>query len=143
VIGVAFAYGPRADRAHEVFVAAPISGLRLLLVRSVTVFVAAGLLAALGALSSPTTGWWRVAWVLPALATTTGALALGTALGVRRACGTVAVGWLAVVATVAQAVDDATAAFGVTGQVTSLVATTVAAFVLLARRRRLDRWDAR
>jgi hypothetical protein len=41
VIGVAFAYGPSADRSYEVQVAAPLSGLRLVLLRSLTVVVAA------------------------------------------------------------------------------------------------------
>ena len=45
VLGVAMAYGPHSDRAYEVTVATPLSGLRLILLRTITVVVAAAALS--------------------------------------------------------------------------------------------------
>ena len=111
VIGVALAYGPHADRAHEVAVAAPLSGLRLILLRTITVVAAAATVSLFTVLAAPTEGWLRLAWLLPSLATTATALALATHFGVRRATIGVAIGWLALVILVAQISDDATAPF--------------------------------
>ncbi|MDO8392099.1 MAG: zf-HC2 domain-containing protein [Actinomycetota bacterium] len=141
VVGVALAYGPSADRGHEVTVAAPMSGLRLLLLRTATVLVAAGGLSLLTVIAAPTKGWMRLAWLAPGLATTLLTLALATRLGVRRAAGAVAGAWLVLVIVVAQATDDATAPFRVVGQVGSLLVAAVAGAVMIAGRRRLDRWS--
>ncbi|MDO8364536.1 MAG: zf-HC2 domain-containing protein [Actinomycetota bacterium] len=141
VLGVAMAYGPQADRAHEVAVAAPMSGLRLALLRTVTVVVAAAVVGALTVLAAPTHGWLQIAWLLPSLATTMTALALGTRLGVRRAAIGVALGWLLLVIVVAQATDDATAPFRIAGQLGALAAVVGGGAMLAAGRRRLDRWS--
>lgn len=140
VVGVALAYGPHADRAHEVSVAAPMSGLRLILLRTVTVVAAAAAVSLFTVLAAPTGGWLRLAWLLPSLATTTTALALATHLGVRRATIGVAVGWLALVVVVAQVSDDATAPFRVQGQAVALAVAAGAAAVVAFSRNRLDRW---
>ncbi len=142
VVGVAMAYGPQSDRGHEVALAAPLSGLRLLLLRTVTVLAAAGLLALLAALAAPTRGWLRLAWVLPGLATTTVALAAATRLGVRRAAYAVSTVWLLTVIVAAQVADDATAPFRWVGQVVALAAAVIAGALLVGGRRRLDRWPA-
>jgi hypothetical protein len=139
VVGVAMAYGPHSDRAHEVAVAAPLSGLRLLLLRTATVLGAAGSLSLLTALVAPTQGWLRLAWLLPGLATTATTLAAATRTGVRRAALTVAGAWLVVVIVVAQITDDATAPFRWVGQLAALATVLAAAAVLIAGRRRLDR----
>ena len=141
VLGVAMAYGPHSDRAHEVTVAAPLSGLRLILLRTITVVAAAAVLSALTVLTSPTHGWLRLAWLLPALATTTTALALGAHLGVRRAAIGVGLGWLTAVVVVSQATTDATAPFGAVGQLVAVGVTVVGTAALLLSRRRLDRWS--
>jgi hypothetical protein len=142
VVGVAMAYGPQSDRGYEVAIAAPLSGLRLLLLRTVTVLAAAGLLALVAVLAAPTHGLLRVAWLLPGLATTTVTLAAATRLGVRRAAYAVATTWLVVVIVAAQVADDATAPFRWAGQIVALSAAVVAAVVLAVGRRRLDRWPA-
>ena len=98
-------------------------------------------LSLLTVLTSPTHGWLRLAWLLPALATTTTALALGAHIGVRRAAIGVALGWLTVVIVSAQIARDATAPFGMFGQMTAIGVTVVGAAMLLASRRRLDRWS--
>lgn len=141
VVGVALAYGPQSDRAHEVTVAAPLSGLRLILLRTLTVVVAAAVLSGLSVLTSPTKGWLQLAWLLPALATTTTALALGTRVGIRRAAIGVGLSWLTLVVVVAQVKRDATAPFGAVGQWSAATVTAVAVVMLLVGRRRLDRWS--
>ena len=139
VVGVAMAYGPIADRAHEVAVAAPLSGLRLLLLRAVTVVSAAAGLSLLTVLTSPTHGWLQVAWLLPALATTGAALALTPRVGVRAASISVAIAWLAIVVTVGQLAHDATAPYRAIGQLAALCVVVATTIVLCLDRRRLDR----
>ena len=140
VVGVALAYGPHADRSHEVALAAPLSGLRLLLLRTATVVGAAMVLSLIAVAVAPTRGWLQLAWLMPAAATTTVTLAAATWLGMLRAAGAVATVWLLVVIVVAQAGKDATAPFGAIGQVVALVVAAAGVGVLLAERRRLDRW---
>lgn len=140
VIGVALAYGPHADRSHEVTVAAPLSGVRLVLLRSVTVVVAAAAVCLLTVSAAPTHGWIRLAWLLPALATTSTALALATRIGVRTAAIGVTVGWFTVVITIAQVLNDAVAPFRVVGQLGALAVLLAACVVLAGSHRRLDRW---
>jgi hypothetical protein len=140
VIGVALAYGPHADRAYEVTVAAPLSGLRLLLLRALTVVAAAAVLSLALVLTAPTRGWPQLAWLLPAAATTTTVLALATRIGIRRAAIAVAVGWLSLVILVAQVRNDATAPFRAVGQFVALGVASASAIVLAIGRQRLDRW---
>lgn len=142
VVGVALAYGPQADRAHEVAVAAPLSGVRLLLVRTITVLVAACGLSLLTVLAAPTRGWLRLAWLLPALATTTATLALATRVDVRRAAAGVAGAWLVMVIVVAQVAADVVAPFRLAGQLGAAACAVVAVGALVGQRRRLDRWVA-
>ncbi len=143
VAGVALAYGPHADHAHEVSVAAPLSGLRLVLLRSMTVLVAGAALTSLGVMLAPSAGWLRLAWLLPSLATTSATLALGSRVGMRTAAGATASAWLVLVVLVAQLADDAAAPFGPSGQVAALVVTIIAAVAVATGRRRLERWDGR
>jgi hypothetical protein len=142
VVSVALAYGPHADRAYEVTVAAPLSGLRLVMLRTITVVVAATLISLLAVLAAPTHGLLRLAWMLPSFATTATTLALGTRLGLRRAALSVGLAWLVVVIVVAQATDDAVAPFRAAGQLAALVVTAATTAAALAGRRRLDRWMA-
>ena len=141
VLGVALAYGPHSDRAYEVTVATPLSGPRLILLRTITVVVAAAVLSLMAVLTSPTAGWLRIAWLLPALATTAAALALGAYVGLRRAAIAVGLAWLALVIIVAQVNDDATAPFRAVGQVAAAAVAVLGGAVLLVGRRRLDRWS--
>lgn len=142
VVGVALAYGSNADRAHEVAVAAPLSGLRLLLLRTLAVVVAAAAVTLLAVVAAPTHGWMQLAWLLPALATCTVTLAIGARAGMRRAAGGVAVAWLVLVIIVAQAADDGVAPFRWAGQWAALGVALAATASLAVERRRLDRWVA-
>ncbi len=143
VVGVALSYGPHADRTHEVALAAPLSGLRLILLRSITVLGAASALTAIGVLLVPAAGWLRLAWLLPSLATTSATLALGSRYGIRAAAFGVATVWLTSVVLVAQIADDGVAPFGAGGQFAALAITGASAAVLATGRHRLERWDGR
>jgi hypothetical protein len=140
VVAVAAAYGPGVDRSHQVMLVAPLSGLRLLLLRSVTVVAMAAALTALAALAAPSGGWLRVAWLLPSLATTAATLAVGARVGLQRAAIGVGAVWLALVIVVGESTDDAVAAFRLPAQIAAAVVATAAAGALYAERRRLDRW---
>ena len=93
VLGVALAYGPLVDDAYELGVAAPFSGLRLMLLRAGSVLATTVVMTALGAFALP--GSALVAgWLLPALTLTVVTLALGTAWDTTRAAGVVSAVWL-------------------------------------------------
>ena len=94
VVGVALAYGPRADPAHEIVAATPYSSLRLLALR--TAFVVTGtIVPATGAgLLLPVPTYVAAAWLLPALALTVGTVALSTRLAPHVAATALAVAWL-------------------------------------------------
>ncbi|WP_449657894.1 zf-HC2 domain-containing protein [Streptomyces chrestomyceticus] len=99
VAGVALSYGPHADPMYEIGAASPSGGLRLLLTRSAAVLgVSLPLLTAVSALLPGTPGLPAApAWLLPGLALTLGALALGSYVGCRTAAGVVAAGWASAV----------------------------------------------
>lgn len=98
VAGVAVAFSPLTDPAHEVAAAAPYSSLRLLGVRSAAVVTATVLLAGLAAVLLPGAPWLAVAWLLPALALTVGTLALSTWLDPLYGALLLATAWLGVTA---------------------------------------------
>ncbi|MEU7035074.1 zf-HC2 domain-containing protein [Streptomyces sp. NPDC046237] len=94
--GVAVSYGRHADPMYEIGVATPSGGLRLLLTRAAAVLgVCVPALTAAGAVLPPVTGVpGAAAWLLPGLALTLAALALGSFVGCRAASATLAAGWL-------------------------------------------------
>ncbi|GGZ31076.1 hypothetical protein GCM10010387_26050 [Streptomyces inusitatus] len=99
--GVAMSYGRYADPLHEIAASTPSGGLRLLLTRTAAVtLVSVPVLAAAGALlPPPATEVLKVpgpaAWLLPSLALTLAALALGSFVGCRYAALAVAGVWAA------------------------------------------------
>lgn len=135
--GVALAFGPGVDPTHEVAIAAPIDGFRLFLIRATTVVGASTLALLLASMLVPAGGMHRVAWVLPALATTSVAMALSTRFDPRIAAGAVAAAWIAIV-TISVATTDAATTFGPTLQVLSMFAAAAGAVGFARRRRRLD-----
>lgn len=112
VAGVAAAYGRIADPAHEVTVAAPVDGLRLLLVRSATV-LATSIGVGLGVWAVvPTPVGLGVVWLLPALALTLLTLAVASRLEAWLAAAAVAGSWVAATTVAfAQQVDPFTGGF--------------------------------
>ncbi|MEU3258033.1 zf-HC2 domain-containing protein [Streptomyces albidoflavus] len=93
--GVALSYGPHTDPLHELTATSPGGGLRLLLVRGAAVLaVCVPVLTMAGALLPEVEGGpGPAAWLLPALALTLGALALGSYLGCRSAVAVVGGLW--------------------------------------------------
>ncbi|MEV7871536.1 zf-HC2 domain-containing protein [Streptomyces sp. NPDC088124] len=94
--GVAVSYGRHADPMHEIGAATPGGGLRLLLTRtSVVLAVSLPPLTLVGALlptAAPGTPV-AAAWLLPGLALTLAALALGSYTGYRSAACAVGAAW--------------------------------------------------
>lgn len=81
--GVAAAFLPMFDPAHRLEAAAPFSGIRLLLVRTVSALTAALVPVVVAAFVVPGPGWLPVALLLPSLALCAFALAVATALDPR------------------------------------------------------------
>ncbi|PJE99647.1 hypothetical protein CUT44_03875 [Streptomyces carminius] len=94
LLGVAGAWSRGLDPAHELTASAPRAGLHLLLCRTASVL--AVLVPAL-LVSGWLTGVMVAQWLLPALAFTAAALALGGVIGVDRAVLTLGGGWAAVI----------------------------------------------
>ncbi|MGW3740596.1 hypothetical protein ACWD62_08240 [Streptomyces sp. NPDC005146] len=98
--GVGVAYGRHADPVYELAASTPSGGLRLLLIRTAAVLgVSVPLLTAAGAVLPASAGApGAVAWLLPAVAMTLAALALGSYTGCRTGASSVTAAWaLAVV----------------------------------------------
>lgn len=96
VAGVALAYGPDADAAHEVGVPTPYPALRLVLLRSLAVMVTTAPLTLLAGILLPTGPGVALAWLVPCLTTVATTLALSTWCGATRAAGVVAAAWTSV-----------------------------------------------
>lgn len=96
LLGVAAVWSAGLDPAHELVVASPRAGLYLVLRRTLAVLV-----VVIPALT--VAGWLAGAspalWLLPCLAFTAGALALGELIGLRWAAGALALAWTAGVIT--------------------------------------------
>jgi hypothetical protein len=132
------AFAPIADPAGEAGVAAPLSGVGLVLRRLVAIEVPAVLALALGAVAVPGPPETTLAWLLPSIALAIGCLALGTSIRITAAAGVSALAWLALVA-LGRAVDRHgeladTVLFDRPGQLAALA--VVACGVAVCRRRR-------
>ncbi|MGW1291849.1 zf-HC2 domain-containing protein [Streptomyces sp. NPDC002533] len=110
--GVALSYGRHADPLYEVVASAPSGGLRLLLVRAAAVLgVSVPALTLAGAVLPPAAGGpGAAAWLLPGLALTLAALALGSFVGSRRGAAAVGGAWAVFVVAPATAAGPAGAA---------------------------------
>jgi len=114
--GVAVAFAGGLDPTREIGLAAPYSGLRLLLVRTAAVLAVTVPIVALAGLALPGSNWLAAAWLLPTAGLTCAALALTGRLTPVVAVGVVATAWvlLTVPTTVAGRLD---LAFGLVAQV--------------------------
>ncbi|WP_338316445.1 hypothetical protein [Streptomyces bohaiensis] len=95
LLGVAAAWSRGLDPAFELTVATPRSGLGLLLGRTLAVLL---LLFPLLLVAGALTGVGVAAWLLPAIALTSAALALGSVVGVPRAVTVLGALWAVAVA---------------------------------------------
>ena len=138
VAGVAAAYGPHADPAYDVAMAAPYSSFRLLMLRSAAVLATTALLAAAAAALLPTQAWLAVGWLLPALALTGATLALATRFDAVWSAGAVTVVWLTAVFTAFRETGALYAAFSAAGQLVCLAVAAASFAVLVGRHHTLS-----
>lgn len=131
VIGVGLAYGPWSDPMYEMSVAAPYSGVRLMLLRAGLVVTVTMVLTAVAGSLVPGRGFAFV-WLLPSAALVAATLSL-TAWAPPLAAGiAISTGWLVLGCTLWLRDAFAATAFGPPGQVAALI--TIAVVALLARR---------
>ena len=136
--GVAVAFHRRLDPAADLAIAAPVSGIWLFFVRSVAVIGTALAPTIVAALALPGGDWLPLLVVLPALAVSSAALALGTLTGPVSAAIATGVGWVVLVAGAALAAGSPAVAFGGQAQAASLVVIGASGCLLVARRHILD-----
>jgi hypothetical protein len=134
--GVALAYGPVVDPAHESVAATPMAGARLLLVRAGAVLSAATLLMGLATPFLPGPLGLSAAWLLPGLMLTVAVLAAGTRVPMPRAAIVLASLWL--LATLVTRGVDPFLIFQRPAQITYACVACLLALVVYARRSRLD-----
>lgn len=96
--GVAVAFAGGLDPTREIGLAAPYSGVRLLLIRTAAVLTATVPVVALSGLALPGSNWLAAVWLLPAAGLTCAALALTGRLAPIVAVGVVASAWVLVTA---------------------------------------------
>jgi hypothetical protein len=138
VAGVAVAYGSGLDPLYELSVAAPMSSFTLLLLRASAILASTLVLAGAAALALPGPWWVTAAWLLPALALTLTALALGSYLSQATAACTVGLAWIAVVILAPALAEERLAAFRLGGQVAAVALALLAGTVLVRRRSTFD-----
>ncbi|MFF3391588.1 zf-HC2 domain-containing protein [Streptomyces sp. NPDC002669] len=147
--GVVVSYGRHTDPMHEIAAATPSGGLRLLLTRTAVVLgVSIPALTLAGAALPPSAaGPGPAAWLLPGLAMTLAALALGSYVGCRTGASSVAAAWAVAVVLSAGAsppvveapVAEAARYFaGPSAQGAWAAAALLCAALLAARRRSFD-----
>ncbi|MGH2595366.1 MAG: sensor histidine kinase [Actinomycetota bacterium] len=137
VAGVAAAYGPWADPMYQMTQATPLSGFRVLLLRSIAALLAAAVLVGLVAIALPHMGIAAVAWVLPALALCSSSLMLTTFMPLLRATVLVSGAWLTLAVMVSLRAP-ATTIFRGWGQLCFFAVTVVSSLVLARRRQHLE-----
>ena len=143
VLGVAMAYGPVADPAHEIGLATPMRGLKLVIIRAATVLAFTTVGLGLVSLVSPAPAAIAFAWLLPSLGLSISALALMTRFTPRRSAFAVGVAWsLAAIVATGAADGDRLALFGPAGQLLAVAAVAGAGTALQLRHTRFDLLDA-
>ncbi|MEO8695898.1 MAG: zf-HC2 domain-containing protein [Acidimicrobiales bacterium] len=139
VVGVTLAYGPGSDPAHEVTLATPMSGLRLVLLRSTAVVACSMGAAGIATLLLRDKTWMSISWLVPSLALPAVCLALSTYVAPRRAAVLVAVFWLVPLSVVNRNVTDELVVFRQWGQLALATLAVGAAVVVSVRRETFDR----
>ena len=96
--GVAVAFAGGLDPTREIGLAAPYSGLRLLLIRTAAVLAVTMPIVAAAGFALPGSNWLAAAWLLPTAGLTCAALALTARVTPVVAVGVVATAWVLVTA---------------------------------------------
>ncbi len=143
VLGVSMAYGTEADPAHEMGVATPIRGLRLILTRAAVVLGFSTFWLAIAAVLAPGNSAMAFAWLLPSLGLTLSTVALMTVVRPRRAATIAGVLWVVGVFIVRAAAADPVAAFSAAGQFVMALVAAGALAVAVMRRDRFDLLELR
>jgi hypothetical protein len=138
VVGVSLAYGPGVDPAYEVTVASPISGFRLVLLRTLAVLGVSVAAAGLISLLAPEVSWLAAAWLVPAFSLSAICLALMTFIAPRASAGWVCGTWMVLVVMIGNRSSDLLEAFTVGPQVAVAGLGVAAAVVVWMRRERFD-----
>lgn len=141
VLGVALAYGSAADPSHEIQLATPTHGLRLVATRAAVVLVVSMAIVVVLSLLSEAARPQAAVWLLPAVAVTTASLAAMTVRPPRQATMIVALAWLVIVLVVRAAATNPLAAFAPAGQVVAVAVAAAAAIVTYVRRDRFERLE--
>lgn len=141
--GVATAYGPAMDPTYEIGVAAPTSGLRLVLLRTLAVVLTTTPLLAISALVTPAGGWAAFGWVLPSLALVAMTLAVSTVTSPERAAAIVGSGWLVVLIVLVDRGGtgdfvENSLVFSSLGQSTATVVTAIGLAIVATRKNSFD-----
>jgi hypothetical protein len=139
VVGVTLAYGPGSDPAHEATIATPMSGLRLVLLRSTAVVACSIGAAGVATLLLRDKTWMSIAWLVPSLALPAVCLALSTFVTPRRAAVVVGVLWLVPLSIVNRNVADELVVFRQWGQLALIALGAAAAVTIAVRRDAFDR----
>jgi hypothetical protein len=113
--GVAVAFAGGLDPTREIALAAPYSGLRLLLIRAAAVLAVTVPIVAAAGLALPASNWLAAAWLLPTAGLTCAALALTARMTPVVAAVVVATAWVLVTAPIAIA-GHLDPAFGIGAQ---------------------------
>ncbi len=138
VLGIALAYGSDADPAYESSLATPLSGFRLMMIRSLTIVgLSVAVLAVFSVLNAAISPM-AFGWLLPSLALTGVSVALMTYTSPRRAGAVAALTWVVGVLWVRAASSDPLAAFAVAGQVVMLAIGGFAWLTAYLRRHHFD-----
>jgi hypothetical protein len=116
LVGVAVAFAGGLDPTREIGLAAPYSGLRLLLIRTAAVLAVTVPIVTVAGLALPGSHWLAVAWLLPTAALTCVALALTARMTAVVAVGFVGTAWVLVTAPTAFA-GRVDVAFGTGAQI--------------------------
>ncbi len=142
LLGVALAYGVRADPAHEITLATPMSGLRLILLRSAVVLGVSAVVLGLASLLGPSPALMAGAWLLPALGLTALNLVLMTMMVPHRASLAAAMLWLGTLVVVDVSSTDKLAAFSPTAQLVAVLLAAGSLAIVFSRRQAFDRLQA-
>jgi hypothetical protein len=137
-VGVAAAFGPAVDPTYEIGAAAPLSGLRLVCIRTVAVLAASVVVGLVGSLGLLDHGVVVVGWLLPGLGLALATLALGTWVQPWAAAAAVVGTWLAGVGLFGWLDHDWLAPFGATTQLGAALLAICAGAVLAIRSPHLD-----
>lgn len=138
VLGVTLAFGATADPAHEIALATPMRGLRLILTRAAVVLGLSTVVLAVAALFTPSIPLVAFAWLLPSLGLTSSTVALMTVFPPGRASALVSVLWVLGVLMAQGAAEDPLAAFGGIGQSVMIVLFVIGLGIAYVRRDRFD-----